>query len=278
MKLAGLATSVLMLLLSVAATAQTTATFTDDDGTFTYNVGTGQLDIGMTNGNFTGASGGAPADGLGSCTAGNPCGTASQLTAISGLGPYGISDNSVPFSPFTPPAGSHGVPSVTCTPACLGTVTLATGTLISSSISATTGLGSSTYGAGGTFTVQYANGVVFTSTFTSATFTQVGSGAGVFWVFTGQLANGTLTIPQSSGPPLVITNVPGGTVQLTTVGGMPIVSTNKGSIEYKNNSGQTNLPIAPEPGTLMLFGSGLIAVGAITRRKLTGRATESVKK
>ncbi len=62
------------------------------------------------------------------------------------------------------------------------------------------------------------------------------------------------------------------TVQLTTVGSAPVFHTNKGTYTFSDSGGTTNFSVAPEPGTLTLFGSGLIAVGFFTRRKLVKKA------
>jgi hypothetical protein len=61
------------------------------------------------------------------------------------------------------------------------------------------------------------------------------------------------------------------TVQLTTVGDPATYHTNKKTYTFSDNQGTTNFSVAPEPGSLALFGSGLIVVGLITRRRLSAK-------
>jgi hypothetical protein len=239
------------MFIPLSAVAQNVE-FDNHDGTFTYNTTNNVLDLGVTTGNGV----------LGLPEAG-------KLTGIGGLGSFGVPDASVTWSPS--PSPGH------CTPACLGSLTLITGPATSTGISiGSGGFGSATFGMGGSFSATFTNGVLFTGQFSSATFTQSGSGATSFWTFVGSIMNGTLTIPTSSGT-IVFTDINAGTIQLTTVGVGPSVHTSKGVVTYQDSSGSTNFPSpAPEPGTLTLFGTGLIAVGMLTRRKLAaGKAGSS---
>ena len=136
----------------------------------------------------------------------------------------------------------------------LGTLTFTTGAFTSGD--AQTG---GALAPGGTFTITgngtngVPNGVIFSGTFTSAT-----------WVKT-DLANGahsytlTAALVDSSGRV-------GATSQLT-------VHTGKGLFFDKNiglESGDTSLSTTsvPEPGTLGLLGTGLLGIGGLMRRKV----------
>lgn len=235
MKLVRLLLVAAAVCIPFAASAQTSVTFTNNDGTFTYTNSTGVLELDST-----------PSGG-----------NAGVLTAISGLSAFGINDAAVAFNPITG----------TCTPACLGTITLQTGAALpGGSITSTDPLQAVHFAAGGNFTVSYAGlGVTFAGTFTSASWTSAGIGSNT-WNFFGTIMNGTLTI--GSNTYTIPTAV---TVQLTTVGAAPVFHPNKGTYTFKDNQGSTNFAITPEPGTLALFGSGLIVVGLLTRRRLGAR-------
>lgn len=218
------------VVLSLAAHAQTTvnASFTNTDGTFTFDESTGVLNLNNT----------------------EMFSSASHLTAIQGLGPYGM--------PNCYPSGCVG-----------GTLSFNTGTLVSGE--SYTDLTSNTFGhqatfnAGGKFMISYpgGEGLTFSGMFSAgATWTNVGNNT---WQFTGQIANGMLTIDSHVFliPQLV-------TIQLTTQGTAPGIHTNKGLVVFTDRNGTSNgsFTVAPEPGSLVLFGSGLVAVGLFTRRKL----------
>lgn len=137
----------------------------------------------------------------------------------------------------------------------LGSVTFQTGALSSGSLAQ-----GGTFAAGGSFTITgngtngIANGTLFSGTFSGP----------VVWTMT-TLANGThnytltgsLTGNTASGYPTV-----GATVQLTVNTGKHYFN---GST--KISSGDTNV-VVPEPGSLSLLGTGLIAIGGIIRRKV----------
>ncbi|HUA13962.1 MAG TPA: PEP-CTERM sorting domain-containing protein [Verrucomicrobiae bacterium] len=90
------------------------------------------------------------------------------------------------------------------------------------------------------------------------------------WSFTGTLTNVMITI---DGQQLAVNSGPI-TIQSTTVKDV-VVTMQNGQITFTDAGGQTNFSgnfaVSPEPGTLALFGSGLIAVGLFTRRKLGSR-------
>jgi hypothetical protein len=134
----------------------------------------------------------------------------------------------------------------------LGSVSFQTGALQSGSLQ-----NGGTFAAGGWFTITgngtngVPNGTLFSGTFSGP----------VTWSMT-TLANGTHnytltgTLMASSGPS------EGTTVQLT-------VNTGKGFFNgcTRISSGDTNV-VVPEPGSLSLLGTGLIALGGTIRRKL----------
>lgn len=221
--------------IPLAASAQTNVIFTNDDGTFVYDNTTQELTLGSVN------------------YASGSIGAASQLTAISGLSSFGISDQAVAFP--------------TCEPTCLGSLTLTTATLASGSI-----LSNATFNPGGTITVNYsglASGTVtFSGTFSTASWTM--NPGGNSWTFSGTITNGTLMINGSDIPiPTAVT------VQLTLTGSGATFHKTKNAYTFSDGQGSTNFSVAPEPGTLALFGSGLIAIGFITRRKFGAKAQGS---
>ena len=136
----------------------------------------------------------------------------------------------------------------------LGSVSFQTGALQSGSLQ-----NGGTFAAGGWFTITgngtngVPNGTLFSGTFSGP----------VAWNMT-TLANGThnytLTGTLSAAPGSSV----GVTVQLT-------VNTGKGFFNgcTRISSGDTNV-VVPEPGSLSLLGTGLIALGGTIRRKLKG--------
>lgn len=229
-----LAVAVVALFVPVAALAQTNVTFTNNDGTFAFDENPSD----------------ATYNELALETLSNGLGAVSQLTAISGLSAYGVPNNAIPYP---------------CSP-CLGTVSLVTGQLDSGSITSEKPSQYAQFAPGGSFTVSYTNGVSFTGTFTAATWTSAGVGTNT-WTFLGYIMNGVLTV---NGVQYDIPSA--ATVQLTTVGAPYVYHQNKKTYTFADNQGTTNFSLAPEPATLTLFGTGLIAVGALTRRRLTAKA------
>jgi len=134
----------------------------------------------------------------------------------------------------------------------LGSLTFTTGAFTSGNAQA-----GGTLAAGGSFVITgngtngVPNGVIFSGTFSSP----------VTWQMV-QLANGTHNYTLSGA--LVSANGQvGATAQLT-------VNTGKGFFNGRVGleSGDTNLSV-PEPGTLSLFGTGLIGLAGAIRRKLS---------
>jgi len=139
----------------------------------------------------------------------------------------------------------------------LGSVSFQTGALSSGSLAM-----GGTFAAGGWFTITgngsngIPNGTLFTGTFDQpATWTMVTLGNGTH----NYTLTGTLTGTTNSGSSAV-----GVTVQLT-------INTGKGFFNGSTtiSSGDTNV-VVPEPGSLSLFGTGLIGLAGAIRRKLKG--------
>jgi len=132
----------------------------------------------------------------------------------------------------------------------LGSVSFSTGAFTSGNAQM-----GGTLASGGSFTITgngtngVPNGVIFNGSFTTANWDLV------------TLANGTHVYTLTGGLVSPAGQV-GATVQLT-------VNTGKGFFNGSANlsSGDTNLTV-PEPGTLSLFGTGLIGLAGVIRRKL----------
>jgi hypothetical protein len=140
----------------------------------------------------------------------------------------------------------------------LGTLTFSTGALISGSLQ--TG---GTFAGGGSFTIVgngtngVPNGVIFSGTFSGP----------VTWTMV-PLANSTNNYVLSGAVSGTLGNgyaTNGATSQLTVN-----INTGKGFFNgsAKISSGDTNI-VVPEPGTLSLFGTGLIGLAGVIRRKLS---------
>ncbi len=228
-----LALAVFATCFAAAASAQSSVVFSNSDGTFTYDEKVND----------------ATYDELTLGEIGNGLGASGSLYAISGLSAFGITDQGI---------------SPTCylSTSCLGTITIQTGTIASGSI-----LSNAKFNPGGQFSVQYTGlgegAVSFTGTFSKAKWTEVGAS---IWTFTGVIMNGQLTVNGN-----MYTIPTAATVQLTTVGDTATYHPTKKTYTFSDSQGTTNFSIAPEPATLTLFGTGLIAVGAFTRRRLTGK-------
>jgi hypothetical protein len=189
-------------------------------------------------------------------------GVNSTRLALSGATLSGVSNL---MSPYNCPVGA-----ISCT----GTVSLNTGTLASGVLNPAGPCGSgctpAIFNTGGAFSVTSTGaggGFTFADDFSSATWQKVGSGNTVFWTFIGQIQNGVLSL----GNGMVFSGINAGTIQFSTVGGLP--KSGGGGLQWNNNSGSTNFPSpVPEPGTLALFGSGMVALSLLTKRRLAGKA------
>jgi PEP-CTERM motif len=238
MKLTRIFVLAILASLPVAAFADSTATFGNNDGTFQATSSTSSLTL-----------------------------SGSFLTQITGLAPL-IPDQSLLFN--------TGINNCAGMPGCLGTVTLTTGAYLPSSTTPLVNLTGGpagtvhvNFGSGGSFQVVGA-GFIFHGSFSGATWTCStgpcnGTGSGQ-WVLDAQLAGGTLTVGSN-----MYNIAAGGTIQLTTVG-TPVVTRTAGvitGITWKDNSGTTAfLSPIPEPGTLTLLGSGLVGLAMFAKRRI----------
>ena len=146
----------------------------------------------------------------------------------------------------------------------LGGVIFTTGSLISGSVG-----GGGVFASGGSFTVTgngtngLPNGVLFSGTFSSpvdwiATYDPLGDGGKGTWTYT---LTGALT-GTSNG-----STVSGATAQFTfdVHGGKPF------SKSVRLSSGVTTVTV-PEPGTLALFGTGMVGLVGLLRRAIKTKA------
>ena len=182
----------------------------------------------------------------------------------------------------------------------LGTLSFMTGPLMSCSPSCAPTMvplfaQTSLFGSGGTFNVNDTfnggfGGFTFSGQFLASSWAcqlavnchQVSGTTNEWkgsWVFNGTLAMGsTLTI---NGQQFMATSP--GTIQITAAGpggGLQLVTENKnGTINFQDAGGTTKFggkfQISPEPGTLILFGTGLIALAGLTKRKRSRELTDS---
>lgn len=149
----------------------------------------------------------------------------------------------------------------------LGTVSYKTGALLSGSIGT-----SATFAAGGWFSVKgngsngLPNGAIFTGTFSGpvswvGTFNSAGNGGKGNWTYelSGSVAGTVSGIGAGSAT--------GATMQFT----FDVPGSAEFSKSTRLNYGSTTVTV-PEPGTLGLFGTGLLGIAGLIRRKLRTNA------
>jgi hypothetical protein len=239
----GLAFGLFAVCASLAAFAQQSVSIGNTDGTFSSNAGST-----LSNDNTLFLNG----------TSGSK---SSTLGTVTGL-------------------GSGYNCGVMGSPICSGTVALSTGTLLTGGTLVPLGTAGSTsnpismFGSGGTFDVTEnagggLSGFTFSGNFTSASWfcatgencTKSGNTYRGSWTLSGTIMDGVLTIGGS-----VIDIGTAVTVQLTTAMGS-VTYTKNSPLKFTDSGGNTSFPSpVPEPGTLTLLGSGLIAVGVLSRR------------
>lgn len=208
------------------------------------------------------------ADNAGS-TFQNAGGTLTELKGTTGY------DLNVPKSGLSLVSGIQGF-DCTSVSTCHGTVNFTTPMTAGFNQSLINNIsgGATNLGAGGSFTIHETEGgkaLTFVGTFTSATWTFTGDVQtnDYQWSLIGSV-NGDLTIGKN-GVPMSIT---GATVQLFT---QPIKDTTdpfaKAGGHIGLNGGTTGFPsaVTPESGTLILFGSGLLGIVFVVRRRLAPR-------
>lgn len=164
-----------------------------------------------------------------------------------------------------------GAPFDCPTPPCMGTVSLTTGPLTTGFPSLTANTGFASFGSGGTFSVistRPGGAFTFSGMFSGATWTKsfvtIAGKAQPFWTFVGTIVDGELMVDGHD-----FMNIGAATIDLTTVGGHAM-DAGGGQLKWEDSSGSTNFPSpVPEPSTLALFGGGLIALGMLTRHKLS---------
>jgi len=153
----------------------------------------------------------------------------------------------------------------------LGTVTMTTGLLTSGNLIGGP-LHFATFAAGGSFEVTSTSGMggfVFTGTFAAgATWTQSSTSPGT-WTFSGTVVNGDLQLGNGSD-----FKVPNAIEVQVTNNGQGFITNSLGQYVFQLNGGNTNFPSpVPEPGTLTLFGSGLIGVGLFAKRRASRKTS-----